>query len=1235
MKTPLWTLPRVSLYMMFAFGGAALLTIAFYLDFRVMEQHIRQEQKALSSAYYDLQSISRVLSSVSLHLAHHLEKKPDYRSEMPVWGFLAQGEAVVRDLAGKGAFLEPSEKASINRIKARYNALSSMLEHPGLIRHTLSSSFPVSFATFLEAQNSIETVMISLGNQIQSEDSRLDKARIRTVSEQRISVLLAGMVLLGEAVLFGIVFFSYKKAGEMRMEKVVREMDTFRIENKLLELLIANLPDLVFLKSGEGRWEIVNAEGRKFLDLETESVWKGKTDREIAERFPRIRNILSACVETDQIAWDKGTRSDTVEQMENLLTGKTHIFSMIKIPLFLPDGKKDRLFTIGRDITEIVLEKEVILRQREWYHALFSMIGDPLLLSGITPAGMLETIEEVNQAACRVYGYSSIEFHRLTMLDILSPSEHEHCLQEVFPRLLAEGSYDYESVHRSKEGREILVEVSSRILEKDGKRFLLTLVHDKTIREREKVIERTLAKADRRILTGEKLQSVLDDLCDALVTFFPFYYLGILKKEAGGATELVAGDVKGKARYEHSTPVRWDYSPEGMGVSGKAIREGTTQMMTTSDSSYPAVFREELERVGIRFVWAVPLRQKNGEVLGTITSSSCNGVGPVPEELKVLEKYSDRIGLLFDLAEEQKEVRFGYEALQTVGDAISMVDRTGTIRWVNRAFVLLTGYSREESIGQNHRFLKSGNHDQSFYDRLWSTIFAGEVFECEIVNQRKNGSQYVAWQTISPLLGEDGKVVRFISVQRDITHRKENENRIWKMANYDPLTGLANRNLLRERISHDIAYAKRNDLKVNLLFLDLDYFKVINDTLGHEVGDLLLKQVSEKLLFAARESDTVARLGGDEFVFVQPANRGREDAMALNRRIQELFTEPFHVDGQPVRIGVSVGIVTGPEDGEDLDALLRKSDIALYQAKNRGRGRGEYFEPSTEEGPSLERIALIDSLRNAMERKEFVLHYQPVILLSDGRMAGVESLIRWKRQGFDIVLPSQFVFLLEETGMIHSLGEWVIREACRQAKAWQEESPESGFRIAVNISPVQISDAGFVEMVTRILRETGVQPPSIGLEFEITESRTMQSDIAMEALVKLRKMGIRISIDDFGTGYSSISLLRGFPVDTLKIDQSFIRDIERDADARSIIRAIVTMAKSLGLSLVAEGVEQEEERVFLAEIGCDYFQGFLWGRPLPPEEVLPFFRSRIPSFRPSEKDRKGGPADFRSGPSFD
>ena len=1208
MKTSLRTIPGTSIAMLFAFAGAAFLMIGLYLNFRIKEQYIRQEQNSFSSAYYDLQSARRALSSINIELASRLAGSFDARGNGQMEGFLAQGKAVVRDLAGRDRLFAASEKKSVDQIENRYYALSEILDRsvPGE-KPFLSPAF---YIDYLNLENAIDTAMIFLGNRIQSDNSILGRLQVRTASEQRISGLLAGTLLLGEAVLFGLVFFVYKRAGDTRMEKAVRTLETFRIENKMLDLLVTHLPDLIFLKSGgEGRWEVLNPEGKSFLGLDEESSWKGRTDAEVGERFPRLKNVLDISMETDRAAWNKGMRRDSVEQIVHPLTGKTHSFSMTKIPLFLPDGQKDHLLVIGRDITEILEEKEVMLRQREWYQTLFSMVGEPLLLSRLSPDGALDTILEANPAASRVYGYSAPELHRMTMLDLLSPSEHEHCLGEIFPRLLAAGHYDYESVHRSREGRDILVDLSARILERDGNRFLLTLVHDKTLKEREKVIERMLATADRQVLLGKNLQVVLDGLCDALVEFFPFMYLGILRKEPGGSTRLVAGDVKGKIRYENGTPARWDHSPGGMGVSGKAMREGKTQMMATADSGYPAVFKEELEKVGIRFMWAIPLRQKNGEVLGTITSGSRYPLGPAPEELAILEKYSDRIGLLFDLAEEQKEVRFGYEALQSVSDAISMLDRSGTIRWVNHAFLSLTGYSKEECIGQDHQLLKSGCHDWVFYEKLWTTILSGEIFECEIVNQKKDGSQYVAWQTVSPLVGEDGTVVRFISVQRDITHRKENELRIWKMANYDPLTGLANRNLLRDRIAQDISCARRNDEKVNLLFLDLDYFKAVNDTFGHEVGDLLLKQVSEKLLLAARESDTVARLGGDEFVFVQPANRGREDALDLNRRIQALFTEPFHVDGQTIQVGVSVGIVTSPDDGEDLDALLRKSDVALYQAKNRGRGRGEYFQPINEDS-STERIELVDSLDHALANNEFVMFYQPIILISDGRMIGVESLIRWKRKGFDIVLPSQFIFLLEETGMIHLLGEWTIREVCRQAKDWKEEGIGPGFRIAVNISPVQLSDAGFVGMVSRILAEAGVTAEEIGLEFEITESRAMQSETALEALVELRRMGIRISIDDFGTGYSSISLLRGFPVDTLKIDQSFIRDIERDPNARSIIRAIVTMAKSLGLFLVAEGVEAEEERLFLQEIGCDFFQGFLWSRPLPPEEIVPFFRFR-------------------------
>jgi len=428
--------------------------------------------------------------------------------------------------------------------------------------------------------------------------------------------------------------------------------------------------------------------------------------------------------------------------------------------------------------------------------------------------------------------------------------------------------------------------------------------------------------------------------------------------------------------------------------------------------------------------------------------------------------------------------------------------------------------------------------------------------------------------------------------------RQQAEETINHLAYYDALTGLPNRALFNDRLAMALVQAQRHQRKLAVLFLDLDRFKTINDTLGHAMGDRLLQGVAQRLTSCVREGDTVARLGGDEFMLLLPGIEHVEDVAKIVQRVLEVLKPSFNFDGQEFHITSSIGIALYPNDSEDAEALLKNADTALHRAKEQGRNNYQFYIPSMN-ATSFERLILENNLRRALERKEFVLYYQPQVSLLTKRIVGMEALLRWQHPELGLVPPRKFIPLAEETGLIGSLGEWVLQTACAQNKAWQEV----GFpplRVAVNLSAHLFRQQGLVETVARVLKETRLNPHY--LELEVTEGTLMENaEATVSTLRKLKEMGVHLSIDDFGTGYSSLSYLRRFPIDTLKIDQSFVWDISSDPDDATIARLIIAMAHSLKLKVVAEGVETEEQLSFLRFHQCDELQGYLFSKPVPAE----------------------------------
>jgi len=453
----------------------------------------------------------------------------------------------------------------------------------------------------------------------------------------------------------------------------------------------------------------------------------------------------------------------------------------------------------------------------------------------------------------------------------------------------------------------------------------------------------------------------------------------------------------------------------------------------------------------------------------------------------------------------------------------------------------------------------------------------------------------------------DGKPLRVIGTYIDISARKEAEQRILHLASHDALTGLPNRDLLQDRIHQSIAQAQRSNNPAALLFIDLDYFKTINDSLGHDAGDLLLKEVAKRLVASVRSEDTVARQGGDEFIVLLPSMGNAQDAGILAQKLLLDLMTPYRIRGKELHISASIGIAIFPDDGEDVDSLLRSSDIAMYHAKAAGRNNYQFFTPKMNQ-LAAERLALGTDLRHAISRNELLLHYQPIIDIGSGKLVGIEALLRWQHPEHGLILPLKFIPLAEETGLIIPIGEWVLKSACTQLIAWQNQGYDVP-RLAINLSAKQFRQKTLAQSIARILSETGVTADNI--ELEMTESLLMEdTDEVTENLKQLGEMGLGIAIDDFGTGYSSLSYLKRFTISTLKIDRSFVMDIATDPDDAAIVTAIIALAHSLQMNVVAEGVEAATQLDFLRQHGCDQYQGNYFSPALTTAEMATHLQRR-------------------------
>lgn len=569
------------------------------------------------------------------------------------------------------------------------------------------------------------------------------------------------------------------------------------------------------------------------------------------------------------------------------------------------------------------------------------------------------------------------------------------------------------------------------------------------------------------------------------------------------------------------------------------------------------------------------------------------------EEQALLNMLAEQIGRLYSQKQADEQLHLAALVFDNSRELIVITDANLHVISVNRAFTKVTGYTPAEVVGQHIRHIKSGRQDQPFYEVMWQAITEVGYWQGELWNRRKNGELYPALASVSAVHDAQGKITKYISVSTDITEFKQAEDRIRYLAYYDPLTELPNRTLLRDRAEQALSKAAREHTEAALLFLDLDHFKTINDTLGHLSGDMLLQEATQRIRAALRHTDSVGRLGGDEFLIVL----GRGDATSAAHVAHNLITrlaQPFSINDHNLIITASIGIALYPRDGNDFDELHKNADIAMYKAKELGRNRYHFFTPELNQA-AMERLTLESALREAVEQGQLSLSYQPQIDLASGQVIGVEALLRWNHPQLGMVSPAKFIPIAEDSGLIGKIGAWVLQEACRQNKAWQEAGLPP-LVVAVNVSTRQFSLGDILGVVQQALGESGLAAEY--LEVEITESLLAQDmENTLEVLNHLHQLGVQIAVDDFGTGYSSLAYLKRFPLHKLKLDQSFVRDLEQDADDRAIASGVVNLGHSLGLIVIAEGVETPAQLDILRRLGCDEIQGYLYSRPLPAAEL--------------------------------
>lgn len=833
------------------------------------------------------------------------------------------------------------------------------------------------------------------------------------------------------------------------------------------------------------------------------------------------------------------------------------------LPITRQDEIGDLIAGFNR-LLEALGQREKSLAESEFrFRNFFEKNSSVMLL--IEPAS--GEITDANEAAAAYYGYSLKQLLGMS-IDSINDMPPEKITEEREKALREERGY-FLFPHRLATGEVRDVEVYSTPIESSGRPLLFSIIHDISARKEALTALKASEAWFRSIFENANTGIASADLSGRISSFNEAYRL-MLGYDAETLTGMSLAD------FSHHDDLKREIVFFDEIIAGQRDHYHMTKRYIASDG---------------RLLW-----------VDLFVTAIRNGQGAVDHFIGIISDITER-----KQAEEQ--LRIAATAFESQ-EGMMVTDAQGVILRVNRAFTESTGYTAEEAVGQTPQLLHSGRHSPSFYHDMWQTIQRTGSWRGEVWDRRKNGEVYPKWLTISAVYGNDNSVTHYIGTHYDITERKKAEEKIETLAFFDQLTDLPNRTLLLDRLKQAMTASGRSGRFSALLFIDLDNFKTLNDTLGHDVGDLLLKQVAQRLLLCVRECDSVARLGGDEFVVILTSlSTSEEEAAnateAVAEKILATLKQNYQIGNTAHRSTASMGATLFKGTAIPIDELLKQADLSMYKSKAAGRNAFCFFDPAMEVAVK-ERVALEGDLRQALEKNQFLLHYQAQIV-GENRLTGAEVLLRWQHPARGMVSPADFIPLAEESGLILSLGHWVLETACTQLATWASQPEMAHLTIAVNVSAFQLRQQDFVDSVLAVLKTTGANPQR--LKLELTESLLVHNvEEIIEKMFSLKAKGVGFALDDFGTGYSSLTYLKRLPLDQLKIDQSFVRDVLVDPNDAAIAKTIVALAQSLGLGVIAEGVETAAQRDFLASAGCHAYQGYFFSRPLALADFEAFAR---------------------------